>query len=409
MDETSEIIERPIYLNRLLPYIGKNIIKVLTGQRRVGKSYVLKSVGQHIRKIDPTANIINIDLEDFTFSHVKDAQSLNAEITKRLKEGGKNYIFIDEVQEVEDFDKVIRSLNLNPSNDIYITGSNSEMLSSEISSKLAGRRMEMRVHPLSYQEFLFFHEIEDSDEAMTEYLRFGGLPYLVNLPRRSAWNEYISGITDAVVYRDIVSRHTLRNNDFLQRLLLFMADNIGQIFTAKRIADYLKSQRISSTVGSVLIYAGYIEEAYIVNRSRRWDIEGKRFFEIGEKFFFEDLGIRNSIVGFRPHDLSGLMENAIYNHLRIEGYDVKIGVVGGGKEIDFVAEKEGEKLYVQVAVTVADKATAEREYGNLESIPDNYEKIVVTYRDSFPNTFKGIKTMTLREFLTRERLPKVEL
>ncbi len=399
MDETLEIITRPIYLDRLIPYVGKNLIKVLTGQRRVGKSYILKSVAQHIRAINKDANIITIDLEDFAFSHIRDAKTLHDEITTHIKEGQKNYIFIDEVQEVAEFDKVIRSLNLNPANDIYITGSNSKMLSSEIASKLAGRRIEMQVHPLSYPEFLGFQKIEDSDTSLMEYLRFGGLPYLVNLPQRNTWREYISGITDAVVYRDIVSRHSLRNNDFLQRLLLFLADNIGQIFTAKKIADYLKSQRISSTVSSVLTYAQYVEEAFIVNRSRRWDIEGKRFFEIGEKFFFEDLGIRNSIVGFRPHDISGLMENAVYNHLRIQGYDVKTGVLTGGKEIDFIAEKDGERKYVQVAMTVADKDTAEREYGNLTTISDNYEKIVVTYRDSFPNTFKGIKTMTLREFL----------
>lgn len=397
--ETDGIIDRPIYLDRILPYAGKNIIKVLTGQRRVGKSYILKSVARHIRETYPNANIINIDLEDFAFAHVTDARSLHEEVSSRAKEGRKNYIFIDEVQEVEDFERVVRSLNLNPDNDIYVTGSNSKMLSSEISTKLAGRRIEVQIHPLSYSEFLTFHNIEDSDESLIEYMRYGGLPYLVNLPQRSTWNEYISGVTDTVIYRDIVSRHSLRNNDFLQRLLMFMADNIGQLFTTKKIADYLKSQRISSSVSSVLSYAGYVEEAFIVNRSRRWEIEGKRFFEIGEKFFFEDLGIRNSIVGFRAHDISGLMENAVYNHLRIQGYDVKTGVLSGGKEIDFVAEKDGEKLYVQVAMTVADEATAEREYGNLEAIDDNYEKIVVTYRDSFPNTVKGIRTMALREFL----------
>lgn len=400
MDETFNIISRPLYTDRLLPYVGKNIIKVLTGQRRVGKSFILKSVAQHIRDTDPSANIISIDLENFAFSHVTDARSLHNEIVTRLREGGKNYIFIDEVQEVEGFDKVIRSLNLDPANDIYITGCNSSMLSSEISSKLAGRRIEMQVHPLTYQEFIEFHNMEDCDTSMTEYLRFGGLPYLVNLPQTATWSEYISGITDAVVYRDIVSRHSLRNNDFLQRLLLFMADNIGQVFTAKKIADYLKSQRISSSVGSVMNYVGYVEEAFVINRSRRWEIEGKRFFEIGEKYFFEDLGIRNSIVGFRPHDISGLMENAVYNHLRANGYEVKTGILAGGREIDFVAEKGGERLYVQVAMTVTDKATADREYGNLASLSDNYEKILVTYRDSFPNTINGIKTVALREFLT---------
>ncbi len=402
MYSSPEIIKRPIYLDRLIPYIGKNVIKVLTGQRRVGKSYILKSIAQHIKNIDANANIINIDMEDFAFAYITDSQSLHKEIISRIKEGERNYIFIDEIQEVEDFDKVIRSLNLNPANDIYVTGSNSKMLSSEMASRLAGRIIELQVHPLSYQEFLIFHKMEDSDLAMTDYLRYGGLPYLVNLPQQSTWNEYISGITDAVVYRDIVSRHSLRNNDFLQRLLLFLADNIGQIFTAKKIADYLKSQRISTTVGSVLGYVGYTEEAFIVNRSRRWDIEGKRFFEIGEKFFFEDLGIRNSIVGFRPHDISGLMENAVYNNLRIQGYSVKTGVLNGGKEIDFVAEKNGERVYVQVAMTIGDKDTADREYGNLASIPDNYEKRVVSYRDAYPITYKGIKTLPLREFLTTD-------
>lgn len=364
----------------------------------MGKSYILRSLAQYIRETDPAGNIITIDLEDFSFSHINDANSLHTEITARIKEGQKNYIFIDEVQEVADFEKVVRSLNINPANDIYITGSNSRMLSGEMASRLAGRSIEMQVHPLCYPEFLEFHKMYDSDDAMTEYLRYGGLPYLVNLPQLATWGEYISGITDAVVYRDIVSRHSLRNNDFLQRLLLFIADNIGQIFTAKKIADYLKSQRVSSTVGSVLAYAGYLEEAFIVSKSRRWDIEGKRFFEIGEKYYFEDLGIRNSIVGFRPHDISGVMENAVYNHLRVRGYDVKTGVLTGGKEIDFVAEKDGERIYVQVAMTVSDKATAEREYGNLAEIPDNYEKMVVTYKESYPNTFRGIKTMTLREF-----------
>lgn len=400
MGETLDIIRRPLYTDRLLPYVGKNVIKVLTGQRRVGKSCILKIVAQHIRDTDPSANIISIDLEDFVFSHVTDARSLHTEIVTRLNKGNKNYIFIDEVQEVEDFEKVIRSLNLDPANDIYVTGSNSRLLSSEISSKLAGRSIEMRVHPLTYQEFLNFHKKEDSDTSLAEFLRFGGLPYLVNLPQKATWGEYISGITDAVVYRDIVSRHSLRNNDFMQRLLLFLADNIGQIFSAKKIADYLKSHRVPSSVGSVMNYVGYVEEACIINRSRRWEIEGRRFFEIGEKYFFEDLGIRNSIVGFRPHDVSGLMENAVYNHLRANGFEVKTGVLTGGREIDFVAEKGGERLYVQVCMTISDKATADREYGNLAAISDNYDKIVVTYRDSFPNTFNGIKTLTLREFLT---------
>lgn len=220
-----------------------------------------------------------------------------------------------------------------------------------------------------------------------------------NLPQRETWNEYLIGITDALVYRDIVSRHSIRNNDFLQRLLLFLADNTGQIFTAKRIADYLKSQRVAGTVNSVQTYADYICDAYIINKVRRWDIEGKKFFEIGEKYYFEDIGIRNSIIGYRPMDIGSILENAVYNKLSAEGYDIRIGMLQRNKEIDFVAEKDGERKYIQVAVNVYGKATAEREFGNLESIDDNYEKLVITLRDSAPNTQNGIKMLSLRDFL----------
>lgn len=399
--ETPINIPRPHYLDRILPYVDKGVIKVLTGQRRVGKSYILKSVENLIRRSNHEANIIYISLEDFAFSHITDAIALNAEITARLSESQKNYIFIDEVQEVDGYDKVVRSLALNPQNDVYVTGSNSAMLSSEIASRLAGRSVEVRVHPLSYTEFLEFHSLEDSDEAVDTYLRYGGMPYLRNLPMRSTWMEYLDNVVDALVYRDVVTRHSIRNNDFLQRMLLFLADNTGQIFTAKRIADYIKSQRMTGTVTSVQSYVDYICEAYLVNKVRRWDIEGKRLFEIGEKYYFEDIGIRNAIIGYRPMDIGGIMENAVYNKLISDGYVVKVGIISKGREIDFVAEKGGEVRYVQVAVHVDDAATAEREFGNLEDIADNYSKELVTLHDSAPNTHKGIRMSSLREFLLR--------
>lgn len=399
MEERSTILERPIYMDRITSYIDTNIIKILVGQRRVGKSYILKAVAWEVRHRNPEANIISINLEDFAFSHITDAKELNDAISLQLADGKRNYIFLDEIQEVEGFDKVVRSLILNPQNDVYLTGSNSSMLSSEIASRLAGRSIQIHVHPLTYGEFLEFHSYTDSDESLATYLRYGGLPYLMHLPEQKTWSEYLGGVTDAVVYRDVVSRHSLRNTDFLQRLLRFLADNTGQIFNAKRISDYLKSQRISTSVTGVQSYIAYVEEAYIINRIRRWDIEGKRYFEIGEKIFFEDLGIRNSIVGYRPNDIGGLMENAVYNHLRAHGYEVKIGVGIQGREIDFIAEKDNEYRYVQVALSILNEATARREFGNLENIPDNYEKIVVTYSESAPNTYNGIRQMSLREFL----------
>lgn len=386
-------------MDRIRPYIDKNIIKILVGQRRVGKSYILMAVADEVRRRDTEANIITINLEDFAFSHITDARSLYTEITSKLVEGKKNYIFLDEVQEIADFDKVVRSLILNPDIDIYLTGSNSDMLSSEIASRLAGRSITVHVHSLTYREFISFHSLIDNDESLYLYLRYGGLPYLINLPQKNTWSEYLSGICDAVVYRDVVSRHSLRNTDFLERLLLFLADNIGRVFTAKSISDYLKSQRITTSINSVQSYVGYVEDAYIISRSRRWDIEGKRFFEIGEKIFFEDLGLRNSIIGYRPGNIGGLMENAVYNHLIANGYDVRTGVLKQKKEVDFIAIKDNEYKYIQVATSVADEATAKREFGNLAEIPDNYEKIVVSLKETAPNTYQGIRLMTLREFL----------
>ena len=400
MEEGTDIIVRPLYLDKIRPYINKNLVKVITGQRRVGKSYILKSIAQEIREShNREANFIFLNLEEFALSHIRDAETLHREIVSRIKTDTKNYIFIDEIQDVNSFDRVVRSLILDKKNDVYITGSNSKMLSSELSTNLAGRSIEISVHPLSYSEFLTFHKDSDSLETFNKYLRYGGLPYLINLPLENTWDEYLSGITDAVIYRDIISRHNIRNNDFLQRLLLFISDNIGQIYTAKKISDYLKSQRINISVSGVQTYIGYLLEAFIVSKVRRWDIEGKRFFEIGEKIFFEDLGLRNAIIGYRPGDIGGLLENIIFNHLKIYGYNVKIGIGKNAHEIDFVAEKNGEIKYIQVSVTILEKQTFEREFGNLTTLPDNYEKIVVTLNDSFPNTFKGIKAMTVREFL----------
>lgn len=399
--KTIENIPRPHYLNKIMPFVNNGMIKVLTGQRRVGKSYILNAVESEIRKSTPEANFIRINLEDFAFSHITAAEALNDEITSKLSDTRKNYIFVDEIQEVEGFDRVIRSLNLNSDNDIYVTGSNSAMLSSEIASRLAGRSIEIRVHPLSYTEFLVFHSLEDSDTSLELYMRYGGMPYLRNLTSQEHWNEYLTGITDAIVYRDIVDRHSLRNTDFLSRLMMFLSGNIGQLVTAKSIADYIKSQRVSGTVSTVQSYVEYICQAYIVNRSRRWDIKGKKFFEIGEKYYFEDLGIRNSIVGFRPKDISGILENTVYNHLSFKGYRIKTGVKSQTREIDFVAEKDGEITYIQVALNIANPDTAERELGYLASISDNYEKILVTLRDSAPNTQDGIKMISLRDFLKK--------
>lgn len=241
-------------------------------------------------------------------------------------------------------------------------------------------------------------------KSLNTFLRYGGMPYLRNLPNISTWNEYLSGVVDALIYRDVVSRYSIRNNDILQRLMLYIADNIGQIFTAKSISDYLKSQRISNSINSIQNYVEYICDAYLINKVRRWDIVGKTFFEIGEKYYFEDLGLRNSIIGYRPMDIGRLLENAVYNQLIYNGYEVKIGILTKGREIDFIAERNGERIYIQVALSIQDESTAKREFGNLADIPDNYRKMIVTLRDSTPNSYNGINMLSLREFLTNEIL-----
>ena len=393
------IIKRNIYLDKIVPYIDHPLIKILTGQRRVGKSCILKSVEQLLRQRLPQENYIIINLEDYAFAHINNADDLHQEIISKFSENQKNYIFIDEIQEIENFDKVLRSLAIRNDIDIYVTGSNSAMLSAEMASRLAGRSVEIKIHPLSYPEFLEFHNLPDSDNAIDLYIRYGGLPYLRNLPQNDTWQEYLVNITDAIVYRDVVTRHSLRNNDFLQRLISFHADNIGRIFTAKKIADYLKSQKTKTSVSSVLEYTDRLCEAFIINKVHRWDIMGKKLFEIGEKYYFEDIGIRNAIIGYRPGDIGQLIENLVYNKLISDDFSVSVGVLLKDKEIDFIAEKGGERKYIQVALRVDDKSTAEREFGNLRDIPDNYEKLIVTLRDSAPNSLNGIKMISLREFL----------
>lgn len=399
--EEIKILNRPLYTDKIFRYADKSLIKILTGQRRVGKSYILKYIAQSLKEMHPDSNIVNINLEDFAFAHIRDAATLNEEISSRLVAGKKNYIFIDEVQEVASFDKVLRSLILDENNDVYVTGSNSTMLSAEIASRLAGRSVEIRVHPLAFKEFLRFNALPANSETVLDYLQYGGLPYLRNLPDRLNWSEYLDGIVNAIVYRDVVARHDIRNNDFLQRLILFLADNVGQIFSAKKISDYLKSQKTQVSVTGVQNYITYLSNAFIINRCSRWNIEGKRYFEVGEKYFYEDLGIRNVLTGFKPNNLSGVIENAVYNHLNVLGYKIKTGQFNKGGEIDFIAEKDSEIRYIQVATTIIEEKTGKREFGNLEGIKDNYEKIVVTLNDRFPNTLNGIKCVTLLEFLTQ--------
>ena len=391
--------KRKGYIDRIKPFMQKSVAKVLTGQRRVGKSFLLYQLIEEILAEEPDANIIYVNLEDFTFSSLQTAEDLHSYIISHSKEKVKNYIFIDEIQDIPGFEKVIRSLLLNEDNDIYITGSNAKMLSGELATYLSGRYIEFKIYSLSYSEFLEFHGLTESETSYELYSRYGGLPYLLNLPLEDETvNEYLKSVYSTIVFRDVVSRYKLRNTLFLEKLIQFLSENIGNLFSAKNISDYLKSQHTTISVNQIQSYTEYLNNAFLIHRVERYDLIGKRVFEIGEKYYFENMGIRNIVVGYRITDKAKILENLVYNHLLYKGYDIKVGYYGD-KEIDFVGEKNGEKLYIQVALKIDSDKTAEREFGNLLKIQDNYPKIVVTEDTFSGNSYEGIRHCSIRQFL----------
>lgn len=394
----ANIIKRPNYLDKIKPFIGKNLIKVLTGQRRVGKSYLLFQLTAFINKEDPEANIIYINKEDLKFDFIKNANDLNQYILSAISAGVKNYIFIDEIQDIDDFEKALRSLLLDENNDLYITGSNAKMLSGELATYLSGRYIEFNVYSLAYPEFLIFHRLEDTEENLNHYIKYGGLPYLINLPLSDQAFEYLKSVYATIIFRDVVGRYNLRNSNFLEKLVQFLADNIGSLFSAKKISDFLKSQKVNVAPNLIQQYAGYLTNAYILHEVNRYDMVGKRIFEIGSKFYFENTGIRNAIVGYNFRDAGKLLENLVYNHLLYLGYEVKVGILNT-QEIDFIAERNGELLYIQVALKLDIEATIEREFGNLLKIPDNYPKLVISTDHFEGNTYQGVQHLHIRKFL----------
>jgi len=396
----SELKMRPVYLAKVVPYIGKQILKVFTGQRRVGKSYLLFQLMKHIDSMHPNAPILYINKEDLQFSQIKNALDLNAFVQQHRHPSAKTFVFIDEIQEIEDFVGALRSLVLDPQLDIYCTGSNANLLSSDVAGYLSGRALEFKVHSLSYTEFLEFHGFQNSDASVELYLKYGGLPYLMHLDLRDEIVfEYLKNMYQVIVYRDIINRYEVRNAPFLDQLIRFLADTTGSLFSARKISEYLKSQGLKIPVNQVLLYIDYLTNAFIIHKVPRYDIKGKRPFESGDKYYFENLGIRNGIQGYRIADRGKIVENAVYNHLIFQGYDVKVGVLGD-REIDFVCYRAGEMRYVQVALTIQSDDTMKREFGNLIQIDDHYPKEVVTLDAISMNSYEGVRHVHLREFLS---------
>lgn len=390
------------YLEKVRPFMGKNIIKVFTGQRRVGKSYLLYQLIRELKEKKPEGAILYINKEDLDFSFIKTGKDLNDYIVKNKSQSKPTYVFIDEIQDIEDFGKALRSLLLKKDLDLYCTGSNAELLSGDIAGHLSGRFVEIPVYSLSYGEFLDFHNIKDDPESLEKYLKYGGLPYLKHLPlENDIVFEYLKNIYSTIVYRDVINRYAIRNTVFLEQLVLFLAANTGSLFSAKKISDFLKSQKVKMAPNQVQTYLQYLRNAFLIHEVPRYDVVGKRIFEIGNKYYFENLGIRHGIYGYRLEDKGKILENVVYNHLLFKGFTVRVGTMGA-KEIDFVAEKNGETYYYQAAWSLHDPKTLEREFGNLKSIDDNYPKTVITMDQFTGNTMNGIMAIDLQSFLIKE-------
>lgn len=391
--------KRLYYLNKIIPFIGVDLIKVLIGQRRVGKSYVLLQLMDAIKAKDKKANIIYINKEENEYNAIVNYRDLIIYAKKRSVAGVRNYLFVDEIQDIEDFEKALRHLFAKKTFDLYCTGSNARLLSSEIATGLSGRYIEIPIHALSYSEFLQFHHLIAGEDSLLKYIRYGGLPFLANLELTDEIvYGYLQSIYNTIILKDVVARFKIRNINFLNRLLEYLADNIGSLVSANRISDFLKSQKIKTTPNIVLNYLSYLSSSFIIREVNRVNLKGKKIFEINEKYYWEDLGLRNSLVGYKAAEIGQMLENLVFLHLSRLGFKIYIGQMDG-KEIDFVAEKDGRKIYVQVAYLIGDKAARDREFGNLLAIPDNYPKIVVSMDKLAGNDYQGVQHRQVIDFL----------
>lgn len=397
-----ETIIRQAYIDKIERYLGKETIIVLVGQRRVGKSYMMKML-RDMKQADSSNNVIYIDKEKRQFDAIRDYNDLNEYVASRFSAEKRNYILIDEVQDIKEFERSIRSFRTEPNTDIVITGSNAHILSNELTTLIGGRYKEIYIQSLSYNEFLLFHKLTDSDESLGKYIQYGGLPGLarIGLDDDDA-REYQMDIYHTVLLKDVIMRNQIRNVPFLENLVRFVADNTGKLISANSIAKYMKSQGESITSNVIINYLSFLCEAYILHKVSRFDIHGKRIFETNDKFYFEDNGIRNAIAGgTREGDIEKVIENVVYQHLVRLGYRVYVGQLQAG-EIDFVCTKpNGQRIYVQASYIIADDTTREREFGNLRCIKDNYPKYVISMTPLLTrNDDNGITHLHLRKFLT---------
>ena len=397
-----EILTRQHYADIVDSWIGKGNIIALVGSRRVGKSYILKDfIQRHSR--DENSNIIYVDKEKKNFKSIKNKDDLDTWIEERFVPGKHNYILIDEVQEIESFEDSVCSWYSEDDTDVLITGSNSDLLSGELATRLSGRHVEIRVHPLTYMEFLQFHNLPDSDESLMTYLNYGGLPGLrtVGLDNEEQVWAYLASVFNTIMLKDIIERYDIRNIPFLNNLITFYADTTGKLTSANSISKYMKSQNENVSSNLILLYRSFYSEAFLIDVVSRYDIHGKKIFESNEKIYWDDIGLRNlKASGGMDSYIEKVIENAVYKQLSYLGFDIKVGVLNAG-EVDFVCTKSGQTIYVQASYIIAEDTTREREFGPLEKIRDNYPKYVISATPYLTQRNEnGIIHLSLRKFLT---------
>ncbi len=399
------MIKRKLYLSSIRPFLEKPFVKVVTGMRRVGKSTLLLQIREELLEQGiPPENILMINKDLLQWDYIRTYSDLNTEVKKSFQgTRGKRWIIIDEVQEIEGWERGVNSFLAEGIGDIIITGSNARLLSSELSTRLTGRYVEIPVYPLGFAEFLDFLDVADSPvdkrKAFDLFLRYGGLPGIHVLDMEDEQVvPYLEAILHTLLLKDVVKRHNIRDVGHLERILAFIFDNCGNLTSARNISSFFKNQKITITPDTVIAYLGYLEESFLIHRVGRYGIKGKKHLEYLDKYYICDPGLRHGLMGPRDTEIGGLLENIVYLELRRQGYTVRVGVLNEG-EIDFVAERRDERLYIQVAYLLAEKSTVEREFGSLEQIRDNYPKFVLSLDEHFPGDRKGIRHLHIRDFL----------
>lgn len=399
------MIKRPLYLNQVIPFIDKPVIKILAGIRRVGKSTILSQVENILLEKNISKDqIIHINFESLEYANIRTREQMIDFFQSILKNNQKYYLLLDEIQLIDGWDEVVNGLFASNKADIYITGSNSKLLSSELSTFLTGRYVEILVYPLSFSEALDFKkargiETKDNDTEFGEYMAKGGFPILHAFDYAlEDGDKAVEDIYTSIIYRDLVERKGIRNTELLGRVISFIFDNIGNTFSAKSVADYFKSELRRVDPETIYNYLELLKEVFVIYEVKRYDIRGKALLKTQEKYYVGDIGLLYALNGRKDSYKNGVLENIVYLELIAKGYTVHIGK-NANREIDFVAEKKGQKMYLQVAVEASSEEARKREFGAFDGIGDNYPKYVLTLENKFGDEINGITKRFIPDFL----------